>query len=68
MATEREKDLMVAAIFAMTGSISVSSRTMSPMTMASLPMGLKATQPPSARVGLIVTPSRVTFRSVRGNP
>ena len=30
--------------------------------------GLNATQPPSANAGLMVTPSSVTVRSVRGKP
>ena len=38
------------------------------MTMASAIIGLNATQPPSASAGLMVTPSSVTVRSVRGNP
>ncbi|MGY4416776.1 hypothetical protein ACVWW4_008512 [Bradyrhizobium sp. LB7.1] len=38
------------------------------MTMAPPCIGLNATQPPSASAGLIVTPSRVTERSLRGKP
>ena len=37
------------------------------MTIAPPCMGLNATHPPKASAGLIVTPSSVTFRSVRGN-
>ena len=54
--------------FVITGLISVSSNTRSPITMASLPMGLKATHPPSANPGLTVTPSSATVRSLRGKP
>src|SRR5215475_295084 len=53
---------------AMTGLISVSSSTRSPMTIAPPWTGLNAVQPPSARVGRMVTPSSVTLRSLRGNP
>ena len=38
------------------------------MTMAPPCIGLNATQPPSASAGLMVTPSSVTVRSVRGKP
>ncbi len=43
--------------FAMTGLISFSAMTRSPMTMLVSPMDLKASQPPSASAGLISTPS-----------
>ncbi len=36
------------------------------MTMASFPMGSKATQEPRAKPAFSGTPSSVTFRSVRG--
>src|SRR5437879_3922961 len=52
----------------MTGVISVSSRTRSPITIAWPCIGAKATQPPSARAGLIWIPSSVTCRSDRGRP
>ena len=38
------------------------------MTMASLPIGWKATQPPNAKPVLSATPSSDTLRSVRGKP
>ena len=52
----------------MTGVISVSSSTRSPITMASPCIGAKATQPPSASAGLMAMPSSVTCRSDRGRP
>ena len=58
----------VSIILVITGLISVSSSTRSPMTMAPPCIGLNATHPPSASAGLMVTPSSVTFRSVRGKP
>ena len=59
------RDLHPASIsFAITGLISVSSNTRSPITMASPCIGLNATQPPSANDGLMATPSSVTVRSV----
>jgi hypothetical protein len=54
--------------FVMTGLISVSSSTRSPITMGPSCIGLNAIQPPSASDGLIVTPSSVTVRSLRGKP
>ena len=45
----------------MTGAISVSSRTRSPITIAPPCAGLKAVQPPSASEGLIVTPSTLAL-------
>jgi hypothetical protein len=44
------------------------SSTRSPITMASPCIGMNAIQPPSANVGLMVTPSSATVRSLRGNP
>src|SRR6185437_12194695 len=51
--------------FFMTGLISSSVMTRSPITMAALPAGAKASQPPSAKPGLIATLSTLTLRSVR---
>src|SRR5580765_7043476 len=50
-----------------TGETSVSMRTRSPMTIASLaPVRLNATHDPSANAGRILIPSTVTLRSLRG--
>src|SRR6266481_3494881 len=54
--------------FVITGLISVSSSTRSPITMASPCIGANATHPPSASAGLIATPSSVTCKSERGSP
>ena len=51
-----------------TGVISLSSKTRSPIIIALPWTGLKAVHPPSANAGFIVTPSSVTFKSVRGKP
>lgn len=56
-----------AMSFAMTGLISVSVSTRSPITIAEVPIGRNAAQPPSASGGLMRTPSTVTSRSDRGN-
>ncbi len=53
--------------FVITGPTSVSVSTSSPVTQAPSCTGLNATQPASARLGLSVTPSIVTLRSVRGS-
>src|SRR5262249_16563996 len=50
------------------GLLSFSSNKSSPIPLGSPCMGLNAPQPPSARAGLMVTPSSVTLRSVRGKP
>ena len=50
----------------MTGLISVSVSTTSPITIAPPCAGSNATQPPNASAGLIATPSTATFRSERG--
>src|SRR6516164_1207876 len=52
----------------MTGLTSVSSSTRSPIIMACPCIGLNAIQPPSAKAGLIATPSKATTRSLRGKP
>src|SRR5258708_2188735 len=54
--------------WSMTGLISVSSSMRSLITMVRPCIGLNATQPPRANAGLMVTPSSVTVRSVRGKP
>ena len=51
-----------------TGFISVSSKTRSPIIIAPPCAGLNAAHPPSASAGLMLTPSRVTERSLRGKP
>src|SRR2546430_232765 len=52
-----------------TGAISLSSRTRSPMSMASESLTcMNPTHEPSARVGLTATPATVTWRSPRGRP
>src|ERR1035437_671299 len=54
--------------FNMTGSTSSSVRTKSPMTIAPPPSRLNAAHEPNARLGLISTPSSMTWRSFRGIP
>src|SRR3989454_5559906 len=52
-----------------TGAISLSSKTRSPMRMASVSLTcVNATHEPSASVGLTTTPAAVTCRSLRGRP
>jgi hypothetical protein len=50
--------------FFMTGAISSSVSTRSPITIAFWPIGSKTTQEPSAKVGFSATPSRLTCKSV----
>ncbi len=56
-----------ATSFAITGLTSSIASTRSPMTIASLPVFVKASQPPSAKPGFSSTPSSVALMSVRGS-
>src|SRR4051812_32940123 len=57
-----------SASFFITGLTSSAVSTRSPITMAVPPWLRNASQLPSAKPGLIATPSTVTCRSVRGSP
>jgi hypothetical protein len=57
-----------ASSLLITGLISLSVRTRSPIIIALSPIGSKAIQPPRAKLGLRFTPSSETLRSLRGSP